>query len=163
VEDAVRGAMEAVHTAAAAKKIAMQLTSSPDLPPIWGDPSRLQQVFWNLLANAVKFTPDEGRVDVDIRADGTHVVATVADSGHGIAADFLPHVFDRFSQQDSGTTRAFPGLGLGLALVRQLVEAHGGGVTAESDGPGHGATFVVRLPRGVRPRSDPRPAPPADA
>ena len=146
VEDAVRGAVEGTSTAAAAKRLTVTLGCEHGLRPVWGDPERLQQVFRNLLNNAVKFTPDGGRIDVEVTGDGTHVVTTVADSGQGIAPDFLPRVFDRFSQEDSGNTRAFSGLGLGLALVRQLVDAHGGTITADSAGAGQGAAFTVRLP-----------------
>jgi CheY-like chemotaxis protein/anti-sigma regulatory factor (Ser/Thr protein kinase) len=111
-----------------------------------GDPDRLQQVLWNLLSNAVKFTREGGRVELRLTAlpDGARI--SVADTGKGIAPDFLPYVFERFRQADSGSTRAQAGLGLGLAIVRHLVELHGGTVTAESAGVGKGATFIVHLP-----------------
>jgi len=111
-----------------------------------GDPDRLQQVVWNLLSNAIKFTPSGGSVRVRVRRANGHVDVVVEDTGAGIRPDFLPHVFERFRQSDSSSTRAHGGLGLGLALVRHLVELHGGTVSAESRGEGQGATFTVRLP-----------------
>jgi PAS domain S-box-containing protein len=113
---------------------------------VMGDPNRLQQMVWNLLSNAIKFTPNGGRVDVTLSRFGEQVEITVADSGIGIALDFLPHVFERFRQGDASTTRQHGGLGLGLSIVRQMVEMHGGTVHAHSDGPGHGATFRILLP-----------------
>jgi CheY-like chemotaxis protein len=112
-----------------------------------GDPDRLQQVFWNLISNAVKFTPERGRVDVRLARVGQYIEVTVSDTGMGISEQFLPHVFERFRQSDSSTTRAHGGLGLGLAIVRHLVEMHGGTVSAASGGEGRGAEFTVRLPR----------------
>jgi signal transduction histidine kinase/ActR/RegA family two-component response regulator len=118
-----------------------------------GDPDRLQQVIWNLLSNAVKFTPAQGTVCVTLARAATHLELRVADSGLGIKPEFLPHVFERFRQADSTTTRRHSGLGLGLAIVRHLVELHGGTVEVESEGEGHGATFIVRLPvRAIRDR-----------
>lgn len=118
-----------------------------------GDPDRLQQVIWNLLSNAVKFTPAQGTVAVTLARAATHLELRVADSGLGIKPEFLPHVFERFRQADSTTTRRHSGLGLGLAIVRHLVELHGGTVEVESEGEGRGATFIVRLPvRAVRDR-----------
>jgi len=111
-----------------------------------GDPVRLQQVVWNLLSNAVKFTPRGGRVQVRLERVNSHIEVCVSDTGAGIAPEFLPHVFDRFRQADMGTTRHHGGLGLGLAIVRHLVELHGGTVRAESPGEGQGATFTVLLP-----------------
>jgi len=111
-----------------------------------GDAHRLQQVVWNLLSNAVKFTPAGGRIEVALERDASWCTATVSDSGAGIAPDFLPLVFERFRQQESGSARRFGGLGLGLTIVRHLVEMHGGRVEATSDGPGRGAAFMVRLP-----------------
>ena len=116
---------------------------------------RLQQVVWNLLTNAVKFTPNGGRVEVSVRRDGRAVSIVVADTGEGMAPDLLPHVFEPFRQADSSATRAHGGLGLGLALVRQLVELHGGRVLAESPGEGKGSTFTVALPfAGPRPEAE---------
>lgn len=118
-----------------------------------GDPDRLQQVIWNLLSNAVKFTPPQGTVRVTLARAATHLELRVADSGLGIKPEFLPHVFERFRQADSTTTRRHSGLGLGLAIVRHLVELHGGTVEVESEGEGRGATFIVRMPvRAVRDR-----------
>jgi CheY-like chemotaxis protein len=111
-----------------------------------GDASRLQQVVWNLLSNAIKFTPSGGQVDIRLERIGSQAQITVSDTGKGIQADFLPYAFDYFRQGDSTTTRKFGGLGLGLAIVRHLVELHGGTVQADSPGEGQGATFTVRLP-----------------
>jgi signal transduction histidine kinase/ActR/RegA family two-component response regulator len=122
-----------------------------------GDPDRLQQVIWNLLSNAVKFTPQRGTVCVTLARAATHLELRVADSGLGIKPEFLPHVFERFRQADSTTTRRHSGLGLGLAIVRHLVELHGGTVAVESEGEGRGATFIVKLPvRAVRERREAR-------
>ncbi|HEY0333671.1 MAG TPA: ATP-binding protein, partial [Stenotrophomonas sp.] len=111
-----------------------------------GDSTRLQQVFWNLLSNAVKFTPAHGRIEVRIEREESHFVVVVRDYGDGISPEFLPHLFGRFRQADGTTTRRHGGLGLGLAIVQQLVEMHGGQVSASSPGRGEGATFRVRLP-----------------
>jgi len=107
----------------------------------------MQQVVWNLLSNAIKFTPRDGRVSVTLEKQNAHVELVVSDTGSGIAPEFLPHVFDRFRQADAGTTRQHGGLGLGLAIVRHLVELHGGSVMVESPGPGAGTTFRVLIPR----------------
>jgi CheY-like chemotaxis protein len=128
-----------------------------------GDTGRLQQVVWNLLSNAVKFTPQGGRVEVTLAPSGSYAEIRVRDDGEGIAPEFLSRVFDRFTQHDASTTRRHGGLGMGLAIVRHLVELHGGTVRAESPGRGHGATFIVRLPQVLgRPavadgQPDPRP------
>ncbi|PPS37571.1 cell wall metabolism sensor histidine kinase WalK, partial [Chroococcidiopsis sp. TS-821] len=111
-----------------------------------GDAARLQQIVWNLLSNAVKFTPNGGRVEGKVKKIASSVQIQVSDTGKGNAAEFLPHVFDYFRQADSSTTRKFGGLGLGLAIVRHLVELHGGTVKADSQGEGKGATFSVTLP-----------------
>jgi signal transduction histidine kinase/ActR/RegA family two-component response regulator len=142
----VRAAIDTVKPAADAKDIRIRPVLDPAAGPVSGDPSRLQQVFWNLLSNAVKFTPKGGAVQIVLERINSHLEVSVVDSGEGIPEDFLPHVFDRFRQADATTTRRHGGLGLGLAIVRQLVELHGGSVRAVSDGPGHGATFVVMLP-----------------
>jgi CheY-like chemotaxis protein len=118
----------------------------PGVGDVSGDPERLQQVVWNLLSNAVKFTPEGGGVQVRLGRAGAHVEVAVSDTGQGIPAEFLPHVFDRFRQADMGTTRRHGGLGLGLSIVRHLVELHGGAVEVESQGEGLGTTFRVRLP-----------------
>jgi signal transduction histidine kinase len=141
-----RGAIDSIQPAAEAKGIRLHTEMTPDSHPILGDPDRLLQVVWNLLSNAVKFTPAGGLVRLCIQRHPQQVTITVADTGRGIDAAFLPYVFDRFRQGDSGTTREYSGLGLGLAIVRHLVELHGGSVTVESPGPGQGATFQVVLP-----------------
>jgi signal transduction histidine kinase/ActR/RegA family two-component response regulator len=146
LEAVVKGALDAVRPAADAKSIRVQTVLDPRAGPVRGDPARLQQVAWNLLMNAVKFTPRGGRVQLHLQRMNSHVEIVVSDSGEGIEAQVLPHVFERFRQADSSTTRAHGGLGLGLALVRHLVELHGGSVVAKSAGKGQGATFVVTLP-----------------
>lgn len=146
--EVVRAAVESVEPAAAAKDIRLTVTLAPLPAPVSADGGRLQQVVWNLLSNAVKFTPKGGQIEVRLQCLNAHVELSVRDSGIGISAAFLPHVFDRFSQKDSSTTRAFGGLGLGLAICKQLVELHGGTIWATSPGEGQGATFVVRLPTG---------------
>jgi CheY-like chemotaxis protein/nitrogen-specific signal transduction histidine kinase len=143
-------AIEAVRPAIEGKNITIESEWAENVPTIWGDDDRLRQVFWNLLANAVKFTHDGGRLRVSVARTDGHVEVRVADNGIGIAPEVLPFVFDRFRQADSTATREHGGLGLGLAIVRQLVEMHGGTVSAHSEGPGHGAEFVVRLPIGRR-------------
>jgi signal transduction histidine kinase/ActR/RegA family two-component response regulator len=142
-----QAALDTVRPLAAARNV--DLAISPDLGAlelVSGDASRLQQVIWNLLANAIKFTPEGGRVVLFIERSDDHMQVRVVDTGQGISADFLPHVFERFRQADGATTRRHTGLGLGLAIVRQLVELHGGTVHAASEGVGLGATFTVRLP-----------------
>ena len=142
----VRNAIETIKPAADAKGIRLRAVLDPLAAPVSGDPNRLQQVFWNLLSNAVKFTPREGVVQILLERVNSHLEVSVIDSGEGIDPQFLPHVFDRFRQADATTTRKHGGLGLGLAIVRQLVELHGGGVRAKSPGVGAGSTFVVSLP-----------------
>ncbi|HET6898301.1 MAG TPA: ATP-binding protein, partial [Vicinamibacteria bacterium] len=117
-----------------------------ELPTIAADPDRLQQVVWNLVSNAVKFTPQGGRIEVRLRKEGSCLRLSVTDNGKGIEPEFLPHVFERFRQADSSSTRPHGGLGLGLAIVRHLVELHGGSVDVASAGEGKGATFTVHLP-----------------
>ncbi|HET6900365.1 MAG TPA: ATP-binding protein [Vicinamibacteria bacterium] len=145
LSDVIEEALDTVRPAAAAKDIRLEATLGGD-SRVSGDPDRLQQVVWNLLSNAIKFTPSGGRVHLRLRRAEGHVDVVVEDTGAGIRPDFLPHVFERFRQSDSSSTRAHGGLGLGLALVRHLVELHGGTVTAQSHGEGQGATFTVRLP-----------------
>ncbi len=142
----VRAAIETIKPAADAKGIRLRAALDPLAGPISGDPNRLQQVFWNLLSNAVKFTPRDGNVQILLERVNSHLEISVIDSGEGIEPQFLPHVFDRFRQADATTTRMHGGLGLGLAIVRQLVELHGGSVRAKSAGHGAGATFIVHLP-----------------
>ncbi|HUR33472.1 MAG TPA: ATP-binding protein [Vicinamibacterales bacterium] len=150
----VETAVDSVRPAAEAKGVSLaKHIAVPDLV-INADARRLQQVAWNLLSNAVRFTPAGGRVDVTLARDGDEVELRVCDTGLGIAPEFLPHVFERFRQADSSTTRAHGGLGLGLAIVHDLVALHGGSVRAESAGEGQGATFVVRLPA-VAPQAGP--------
>ena len=142
----VEAGVEAVRPSAEAKEIKVDLELPPDLPQVLGDPDRLQQVVWNLVSNAVKFTPQHGRIGIRLSKEDSHVALEVRDSGKGITSDFLPFVFDRFRQADSTSTRSHGGLGLGLAIVRHLVELHGGSVDAASNGENSGATFTVRLP-----------------
>jgi signal transduction histidine kinase/ActR/RegA family two-component response regulator len=142
----VEQALDAARPAAEAKEIRVQSALDPRAGPVSGDPDRLQQVVWNLLLNAVKFTAKGGLVHVRLQRVDRHVEIVVSDTGQGIAPDVLPFVFDRFRQADSSSRRAHTGLGLGLALVKHLVELHGGSVTAQSGGEGRGATFVVGLP-----------------
>jgi signal transduction histidine kinase/ActR/RegA family two-component response regulator len=139
-------AVESVRAAAQAKDIALELWRDPRAAIVLGDPDRLQQVLWNLFSNAVKFTPRGGRVQVWTGRVGTSIHVRVTDTGQGMKADFLPHVFERFRQAESSARRSQPGLGLGLAIVRQLVELHGGTVQAQSAGEDRGATFTIILP-----------------
>jgi signal transduction histidine kinase len=142
----VEAAVEATRPAAEAKGVRLDTALNQRAGPINADPDRLQQVVWNLLTNAIKFTPAGGQVLVKLESVDSRVEITVRDSGVGISPDFLPHIFDRFRQANPGTDRAHGGMGLGLSIVRQLVESHGGSVRAESEGEGEGATFVVSLP-----------------
>lgn len=142
-------AADSLHHAAEVKDIDLQLQLA-NVEPVLGDLNRLQQVVWNLLSNAVKFTPQGGRVEVQLQQTNSFVELIVRDTGVGIKAEFLPHVFERFRQADGSTTREFGGLGLGLAIVRHLVELHGGTVQAHSEGEGKGATFTVNLPVAAR-------------
>ena len=144
----VRHGVETLRPAADAKFIQVDTDADPSIRVVSGDPIRLQQVVWNLLSNAIKFTPGGGRVTIRLRrVDGDGAVdLLVSDTGIGISHAFLPHVFERFRQEEAGTTRRYGGLGLGLAIVRHLAELHGGSVLAESAGEGRGATFRVRLP-----------------
>ncbi|MEG4271340.1 MULTISPECIES: ATP-binding protein [unclassified Microcoleus] len=155
----IESAIESVQLAAEAKSIRLQSVLDSEAGPLLGDADRLQQVVWNLLSNALKFTPKDGRVQIRLQRVNSHVEITVSDTGAGISSDFLPFVFDRFSQHDSTTTRSYGGLGLGLAIVRQLVELHGGTVTVVSPGIGQGTTFTVKLPVMIihLPPSDPEP------
>jgi PAS domain S-box-containing protein len=143
----VEAALDVVRPTAAAKEVRLEAVLDPNSGLVMGDPDRLQQVVWNLLTNAVKFTPRRGRVQVVLRPADSSIEMIVADTGIGIPPEILPIIFERFRQGDSSSTRAHTGLGLGLALVRHLVELHGGTVVAESEGEGRGATFTVRLPR----------------
>ncbi|MGV0103846.1 ATP-binding protein [Nostoc sp. DSM 114160] len=142
----VKAAMETVQLAAESKSIQIHLRLEPNVGQVLGDPNRLQQVIWNLVSNAIKFTDIGGRVDIHLKQVNSFAEVTVIDTGQGIHPNFLPYVFEYFRQADSATTRKFGGLGLGLAIVRHLVELHGGTVRVESAGEGQGATFTVRLP-----------------
>ncbi|MGZ5121819.1 MAG: ATP-binding protein [Burkholderiales bacterium] len=142
----IEAAAETVRPAAEAKSIRVETVLDPAAGPISGDPGRLQQVVWNLLSNAIKFTSRSGRVQVVLQRVNSHIEISVADTGIGIRSEFIPHVFDRFRQADASTTRTFGGLGLGLSIVKRLVELHGGTVRAKSEGEGHGTTFTVLLP-----------------
>jgi PAS domain S-box-containing protein len=139
-------AVDGLRPAAEAREIRLQLQLDSPAAQVSGDPDRLQQVVWNLVSNAIKFTPKGGRVLIRLERVESHLEVTVSDTGLGIAPGFLPHVFDRFRQADATTTRAFGGLGLGLSIVRQLVELHGGTVRVGSEGEGLGSTFTVSLP-----------------
>jgi PAS domain S-box-containing protein len=142
----VESAVESVRPAADAKGVAVGKVVDQGLISVTGDPVRLQQVVWNLLSNAIKFTPAGGRIEIRLERAGPHVEVSVSDTGDGIAPEFLPHVFDRFRQADQRITRHHGGLGLGLSIVRHLVEMHGGSVRAASGGEGRGSTFTVVLP-----------------
>jgi PAS domain S-box-containing protein len=158
LEAVIRAAIDAVRPAADSKEIRLQCVLDPRAVGITGDPDRLQQVVWNLLINAVKFTPKRGRVQVHLQRTNSHVEIVVSDTGQGISEEQLPHLFERFHQADSTSTRSHTGLGLGLALVRHLVELHGGKVTAQSPGAGQGATFSVELPVAIVHREQEREA-----
>jgi PAS domain S-box-containing protein len=147
----VATSVDVVHPVADTKGVALLVTAAPEGVPIVGAPDRLQQVVWNLLVNAIKFTPRGGAVHIAVRPTGQTAELVVQDKGEGIASHVLPHVFEQFRQEDSSTTRLHGGLGLGLSLVKRLVELHGGAVHAESPGKGKGATFTVTLP--LRPPS----------
>ena len=153
VADVLRAAIETVSPAMAAKSIRFDAEYDPQTPPIVADPDRLQQIVWNLLSNATKFTPEHGAVSLRLSHAAPYVEIAVSDTGSGIDPEFLPHVFERFRQADVGSRRRYGGLGLGLAIVRHLTELHGGTVSAESPGRDRGATFRVRLP--VRPATNP--------
>jgi PAS domain S-box-containing protein len=146
VAGVVRRAVESAEPVAETKAIALDVRLETLPGPVAGNAARLQQVVWNLLSNAIKFTPRGGRVEVRLRPAGTNVELSVSDTGVGIAEHFLPLVFDRFSQRDGSTTRSHGGLGLGLAICKQLVELHGGTIRASSPGEGQGSTFLVELP-----------------
>jgi PAS domain S-box-containing protein len=145
--DVIEAALETVRPAAEGKRIRMTKVLDPMADAVSGDPHRLQQIVWNLLSNAVKFTPANGQVEVRLERVNNDLEISVSDSGVGIRAEFMPHVFERFRQAEGGTARRHGGLGLGLSIVKQLVELHGGSARVMSPGEGHGTTFTVRLPR----------------
>ena len=153
----IRAAIDTLHPAASAKAIRLLVALDHEDGLVTGDPARLQQIIWNLISNAIKFTPQDGQVEVRMERRDSHLELRVRDSGIGIDKQFLPFIFDRFRQADSSTTRVHGGLGLGLAIVRHLVELHGGTVHAESDGEGHGAVFTMRLPLATAPEVTSRP------
>ncbi|HEU4404345.1 MAG TPA: ATP-binding protein [Polyangiaceae bacterium] len=156
----IEAALDVVRPAAEAKGVRLQALLDPGAGALVGDAGRLQQIVWNLLSNAVKFTPKGGRVHVQLRREDSYVEIAVADTGRGIDPAFLPHVFEPFKQADPSATRSYGGLGLGLAIVKHLVELHGGTICAESEGPGRGAAFTVRIPVApLRRTSFARPAP----
>jgi signal transduction histidine kinase/ActR/RegA family two-component response regulator len=142
----IEAAVEATRPAAEGKGISLSTALDPHAGPVNGDADRLQQVVWNLLTNSIKFTPEGGQIEVKSEVRGTRVEITVRDTGIGISPEFLPHIFDRFRQANPGTNRIHGGMGLGLSIVHQLVELHGGTIRAESEGEGKGATFIVSLP-----------------
>jgi len=142
----IQAVVDDVRPAADARRINLETAFNSDVGPTLGDPDRLQQIVWNLLTNAIKFTPKGGDVQVRLERNDSHVLITIKDSGQGIVPEHLPHVFERFRQADSSNTLSNSGLGLGLSIVRQLVELHRGTVTAESSGENAGATFIVMLP-----------------
>jgi PAS domain S-box-containing protein len=142
----IQAAIETVSTAASAKSIDLRPVFLHSIGQVMGDSARLQQIIWNLLSNAVKFTPNHGRVEICLEQVNDQAQITVSDTGKGIKPDFLPHIFESFRQEDLSTTRKFGGLGLGLAIVRSLVEAHGGTIWADSPGEGQGAIFTVQFP-----------------
>jgi signal transduction histidine kinase/CheY-like chemotaxis protein len=149
LREPVQDALQVVQHAAEAKGVRLKVVTESGAMSVSGDAARLRQIVWNLLSNAVKFTLPGGVVTVRLRRLGTHASLTVSDTGQGIPAAFLPRVFDAFRQADASTTREQPGLGLGLSIARNLVEAHGGSIEATSDGPGRGAKFVVQLPLSI--------------
>jgi len=161
----VNAAIDSIRPAADAKGIRLQIILDPAAGPISGDADRLQQIVWNLLTNAVKFTPKGGRIQVRVQRINSHVEIVVSDSGAGISKEFLPYVFDRFRQADATTTRIHGGLGLGLSIVHQLVDLHGGTVRVQSEGEGKGATFTITLPfvSVISNHEEPEPVHPAES
>ncbi|WP_427159777.1 hybrid sensor histidine kinase/response regulator [Aliinostoc sp. HNIBRCY26] len=158
----ITSAVDSVRHIAEVKNIDLQMQLTP-VASVFGDQNRLQQIIWNLLTNAVKFTPQGGRVEVNLKQVGSFVEVIVQDTGVGIQPEFLPYVFERFRQADGSTTRRFGGLGLGLAIARHLVELHGGTVQAESGGEGKGATFTIKLPVATSQENHPRLKTPVDS
>jgi CheY-like chemotaxis protein len=156
----IKSALDVVRPMAEAKEVILTEKYDSEIDTLTCDPHRLQQMIWNLLTNAVKFTPQQGTVEIRLERTEDFVKIVVRDTGQGIAPDFLPYVFDRFSQADSSSTRKHNGLGLGLAIVRHLAELHGGTISADSDGKDKGASFILTLPSStiVKTHSEPLPA-----
>jgi PAS domain S-box-containing protein len=150
----VKTAIEMARSSAEAKEIELLVETGKDEAPVFGDPDRLQQVVLNLVSNAIKFTPPDGRVEARLERAGDHLELIIEDTGQGISPEFLPHIFERFRQADSSVARAHGGLGLGLSITRRLVELHDGSINAESEGEGRGSTFTVKFPLAVN-RSEP--------
>jgi signal transduction histidine kinase/ActR/RegA family two-component response regulator len=159
IERVFQAAVEVIRPSADAKRIALHVVTDDRSGIVFGDANRLQQVIWNLLSNAVKFTTEGGRVEAELNRTDGHVEITVTDTGMGIDPQFMPYIFDRFRQADSTSTRKYSGLGLGLAIVRHVVEMHGGTVDASSPGQGQGATFKVRFPAASAHLTQPEPRP----
>lgn len=149
----INAALESLRPAAGARSIELVFSADPPPQMVLCDPDRMQQVIWNLVSNAIKFTPPGGSINLTLTRDDENILIVISDTGQGISTEFLPYVFDRFSQGESATTRSHGGIGLGLSIVRHLVELHGGRVTAQSDGPGKGAAFTVALPAAFRPQT----------
>jgi signal transduction histidine kinase len=145
ISSVINEAVDSVQLAANSKNIQLHINLDPAVQFVRGDANRLRQALWNLLSNAIKFTPDHGRVDIELERQDSQVVIRVTDTGQGIGEEFLPYVFERFRQADGASTRRHKGLGLGLALVKHLVELHGGTVTVASEGEGKGSTFTIEL------------------
>jgi CheY-like chemotaxis protein len=142
----IESALTAIRPTAAEKGIRIVKKLEPQVGLVSGDPARLQQVIWNIVSNAVKFTPEFGNIEVSLHRVATQIKISIADNGPGISSDVLPHIFNRFEQGDSSTTRRHGGLGLGLAIAKQLVELHSGTIEVESEGKGRGARFIITLP-----------------
>jgi CheY-like chemotaxis protein len=146
IASVINAAIDSVQLAIDSRELHLEVTLDPSARRTVGDANRLQQIVWNLLANAIKFTPSGGHIEVKVERAASNLQLSVSDTGQGIGASFLPFIFDRFRQADGTTTRQHGGLGLGLAIVRQLVELHGGTIKADSAGDGKGSTFIVKLP-----------------
>jgi signal transduction histidine kinase len=146
VRSVLETVLDGMEPTAQARSIALERELEPGATRAMADGERLQQVFWNMLSNAIKFTPPQGRVRATLRCADGWIEVAVSDTGKGIAPEFLPHVFESFRQEEGRVSRAEGGLGLGMSITRQLVELHGGSISAHSDGPGKGATFTLRLP-----------------
>ncbi len=158
-EESVRSAIDALQASIAEKRLKVEVHAGHGVGPAWLDPTRFQQIFWNLLTNAIKFSDNDGRIEVVLSREGNALTLSVQDWGRGIAAEFLEHLFDRFTQSDSPDNRRHGGLGLGLSIVKQLAELHGGGVEAHSAGSGQGSTITVRLTAAYEGEGESAPAP----